>query len=36
VGIAFALVLAFVGRRLPVRAPESNAPQARDEKELPV
>ena len=37
VGVAFALLLVFVGRRLPdAREPEPVAPQARDERESPV
>jgi hypothetical protein len=36
VGIAFALLLAVVGRRLPVPASEPRTRQARDEKEASI
>jgi len=36
VGVAFALLLVFVGQRLPVAAPEPIAAQARDDTESPV
>jgi hypothetical protein len=36
VGVAFALLLVFVGQRLPVPEPEPTTPTARETKRSPV